>query len=309
MQISRTESDWLMTVKRIAATFCTALLLLCVQPSFAADSRWLPNFPTAEGSLAGTLWNLRTQTKMTPEQLIASLPNGAWLMIGENHENSDHHQIETALINQLAERELLGAVALEMADHSQQERLDQHLGKPPELITAEQLAWKSGWPWEWYHSTVSAALYQATRVLAADLTREEQLDAYRTGITLTAEPAYTDFMLELLYQSHCRQMPRSQLGNMLRVQRARDQQMATILKEHTDTERINLLIAGSAHTRYDIGIPHWHGDLNSKTLLLLSETEAASWQSQLPESYTSDPIADYVLFTPQITAKDHCSEQ
>lgn len=87
-------------------------------------------------------------------------------------------------------------------------------------------------------------------MLGADLTRDAKMSAYRNEqLEVPADSGYTEFMLDLLYESHCGQMPKSQLGNMLRVQYARDLSMLEAMRANTEANRVNLLLAGTVHTR------------------------------------------------------------
>ncbi len=200
----------------------------------------------------------------------------------------------------------MGTLALEMANSDQQSLLDA-TQKDPNSATPEQLEWHRGWPWEWYEAPVRTGLEQASRVVGADITRDSKMAAYRDeSLEVPAHPEYTEYMLDLLYESHCGQMPKSQLGNMLRVQYARDISMRDAMLANTDPEGVNLLLAGTVHTRYDIGIPYWTKALNSKTLLMVAASEDSDPKSYYPQSYTDEPVADYILFTPPTEYESAC---
>lgn len=200
----------------------------------------------------------------------------------------------------------MGVLALEMANDSQQTLLDNAQSSTDE-VTPKGLDWQAGWPWEWYQAPVTAGLKHASRVIGADLTRDAKLAAYRDeSLEVPQQKGYTDFMLELLYESHCGQMPKSQLGSMLRVQYARDLSMLESMRLNTDPDGVNLMLAGTVHTRYDLGIPYWDKELKSTTILMVAATEEPTPQAYYPQSYTQAPMADYILFTPPTEYESGC---
>lgn len=285
----------------IKAASLTAALYTSVS---SADP--LQQLRSPDAALSGQIWDLRAESFVESANFLAQFETGSWLLLGETHENIDHHNIQALLINQLAQQDRMGTLALEMANIEQQPLLDA-AQKDPTSATPEQLKWHRGWPWEWYEAPVRTGLEQASRVVGADITRDSKMAAYGDeSLEVPADAQYTDYMLDLLYESHCGQMPKSQLGNMLRVQYARDISMRDTMMANTDPEGVNLLLAGTVHTRYDIGIPYWSEALNSKTLLMVAASDDSDPKSYYPDSYTNEPVADYILFTPPTEYESGC---
>lgn len=282
----------------------SVLILTCTQ---SASADLLDAYKSSDAPLAGKIWDLRSNTFTTPDELLKQLEPNSWLILGETHENLDHHRIQTEIIDTLAEQGRMGSLALEMANSEQQVLLDQaHAGDLE--ITPKTLQWQRGWPWEWYEAPVKKGLERASRVVAADLTRAAKMDAYRDeALEVPAKPAYQEFMLELLFQSHCEQMPKSQLGSMLRVQYARDLNMLEAMQNNTNPEAVNILLAGTVHTRYDIGIPYWSEDLKSTTVLMIAADTNPDPMAYYPDTYSDQPIADYLLFTPPTEYESGCN--
>ena len=278
-------------------------LALCAN---TASADLLQSFRSADAPLSGQLWDLRADSFVDSTTFLNELEPGSWLLLGETHENVDHHNIQALFINQLAQQSRMGTLALEMANIDQQPLLDA-AQKDPTSATPEQLEWHRSWPWEWYEAPVRTGLEQASRVVGADLTRDSKMTAYGDdNLEVPAEPDYSEYMLDLLHESHCGQMPKSQLGNMLRVQYVRDISMRDAMLANTDPAGVNLLLAGTVHTRYDIGIPYWSEELNSKTVLMVAATENSDPTSYYPESYSDEPVADYILFTPPTEYESGC---
>ena len=285
-------------------------LLLLFQNQFIASSSLaseqqliIPNFESST-PLAGKIWDLNNRHFITEEVLVSEIAKSDWVLLGENHENEEHHAIEQNLIEAISDAGKLGNVALEMANQKQQDALDKHRNN--QLVTKEELNWSSGWPWDWYGGLVKTALAEAQRVIATDLTRDQQMQAYMNDeIELPTGP-YREFMDDILYESHCGKLPKSQLSNMLRVQIARDKAMHSALINN-NTNKVDVFIAGTMHTRYDTGIPLL-GELNSKTILMVSAGPEMDPGKYIPESYKDNPIADYIIFTSETEPVDHCGK-
>lgn len=115
--------------------------------SLSTNAELLADYLRKDTPLSGKIWDLRSESFVGPEALLDSLANGTWLLLGETHENLDHHRIQSRFIRYLDKQNRLGALALEMADDSQQIVLDSaHSGKTE--ISVQALNWNPGWPWE-----------------------------------------------------------------------------------------------------------------------------------------------------------------
>ena len=290
--------------KKIFSLLFLSQILIHASPSLAREQQSIiPNFESST-PLAGKIWDLNNRHFITEKVLVSEIAKSDWVLLGENHENEEHHAIEQNLIEAISDAGKLGNVALEMANQKQQDALDKHRNN--QLVTKEELNWSSGWPWDWYGGLVKTALAEAQRVIATDLTRDQQMQAYMNDeIELPTGP-YREFMDDILYESHCGKLPKSQLSNMLRVQIARDKAMHSALINN-NTNKVDVFIAGTMHTRYDTGIPLL-GELNSKTILMVSAGPEMDPGKYIPESYKDNPIADYIIFTSETEPVDHCGK-
>lgn len=283
--------------KRGTMKLLAMLLLLLVSPWLCADD---------VHPLEGHLWSVQTESFVSREELFEQLPSGGWLLLGEQHDHPEHHLIQKHWILALAERQLLGSVALEMATHDQQPLFNSALGKG-KTVTPDALDWNPHWPWALYGEVVTTALDWASAVAATDLTRMEQRRAYREGAGQgELEDAHAALMRELLFEGHCGQLPRDSLDNMRQVQLARDQQMAAILQRYAMAGRTGVMLTGGIHARTDLGIPRWLA-LPSVSVLMVMADGGSDPGSYLPDSLAGRSAADYLLFTSVHNAdKDYC---
>lgn len=286
---------------------CRYFRMLGTLPLFCLLLLALPAYAD-ENPLVGKLWSPAQQRFVDWPEVYAALPKGGWLLIGEQHDNPDHHHFQAELISALGQQKRLGHVALEMASSDRQPKFDR-LFRDGSRPTPEALDWQDGWPWSLYQAPVEAAFKWSRGVLAADINRETMSQVYRDKAPDgELEPAHADFMRDLLFESHCGQLPRSQLDPMRQVQLARDQSIARVLRNHTEAGRTGILLTGSIHARKDLGVPRWLDTTASITLLLQAVDESDKPQSYEPESFGNIATVDLILFTPARENPDYCAE-
>lgn len=269
----------------------------------------IPLTTQAEHPLSGKLWRISEQRFVSEAELFNHLPAGGWLLLGEQHDNPHHHRLQQRWIESLADRGQLGAVALEMATTAQQPLLDQARGQG-HTVTADALSWNTGWSWELYADVVRRSLDRAPVVIGADLTREQQRSAYREGAPSGDRgERHANYMRQLLFDSHCGQLPKDSLEGMRQVQLARDQQMAERLDQAELEALSGVMLTGTIHARHDLGIPLWL-EAPAVTVLLTSVQDGRHEPyDYLPESYPDAPVAaDYLMFTEAIAEHDYCAE-
>ena len=289
---------------RIALLVAAALLSAC-QASLPA----LPAWQSPEGLQhpeLGQIVELRTGARLTPEQLLTRLAAAPKVLVGERHDNPDHHALQLWLLRALAAQRPQGSLLLEMLTPDQQVKVDQvraaiAAGQVPQDILGA-LNWQPGWAWSLYGPLVQHALRQPYPLLAANLERREVMQIYAQvpqlqGEASTAQPV-REALLEQIRQSHCNLLPESQLPAMLAVQQQRDRRMAEALLA---APAPSLLFAGAFHVRRELGVPLHLQDLGAAEgvqVLILAEVG----------SQVSTASADYVWYTPAQPEQDHCAK-
>lgn len=279
-------------------------ILLLVLVCLLTGCRHLPALP--DGHAGRGIVDLRSGASLTPEQLVDELAAADRVLVGERHDNPDHHALQRWLLEALAPRRQPGGLLLEMLDPGQQARVDavrarRATGESPADLP-EALAWRPGWDWALYGELVEYALGQPWPLLAANLDRAEILDIYRSQPPLTGEHSGAAPVLAALErqirESHCGMLPESQVPAMRNVQQQRDRRMA---ERMLAAPRPAWLFAGAFHVRRDLGVPLHLRDLGApgttRVLILAEEGE------QLDGAQ-----ADFVWRTPARPQRDHCAE-
>lgn len=280
------------------------VLLLCV---FLAGCQALPPLPTwqspngREHADLGVIRDLRSGEVLTPEQLVKRLAPAPQVLVGEQHDNPDHHALELWLLQALEQQRPQGSVLLEMLNPDQQTKVDNARGQSIADLPAA-LAWQKNWEWSLYGPLVRHALAQPYPLLAANLDRSEIMGIYKTRPALDGSASTADSvqapLLEQIRESHCGLLPEDQLPAMLAVQQQRDRRMAQRLLAAPQPA---LLFAGAFHVRRDLGVPLHLADLGAgpgSVSLVLAEVGKP----------VSAATADFVWYTPALPEQDHCAE-
>lgn len=291
---------------RVLSLLCAALWL-CGCAATSPGVTPLPAWQSPEGradAQLGQIVELASGRTLTPQQLLDRLAEAPRLLIGEQHDNPDHHALQLWLLENLAARRASGSLLLEMLNPDQQARVDAlraalARGERPELPAA--LAWQPGWDWAQYAALVDWALRQPAPLWAANLDREEIRRLYAERPALAGQrstrAAVSEALLAQIRGSHCGLLPDSQLPAMLAVQQQRDRRMAERLRAAPTPA---VLIAGAFHARRDLGVP-----------LHLEDLGAAEGARVLILAEVGKPVAaqaaDYVWYTAAVPAEDHCA--
>lgn len=253
--------------------------------------------------ITGEIRDLRNGQSLTAQELLARLARPERLIVGEQHDNRDHHQLQLWLLQAMGQRRAQGSLLLEMLTPDQQPRVDA-VRRAPTLPNdlPGALAWQSGWDWDLYGPIVRFALGQPYPLLAANLDNSQMRAFYKQPPMLSGArsnaPAVKEVLLEQISESHCGLLPKSQMPAMLAVQQQRDRRMAERL---IAAPTPSLLFAGAYHARKDVGVPLHVLDLGEReapTVLLLAERG----------SQVTAAMADYVWFTPATPAQDYCAQ-
>ncbi|MCF5704139.1 ChaN family lipoprotein [Pseudomonas syringae] len=253
--------------------------------------------------ISGEIRDLRNGEVLTAQQLVNRLAAPEQVIIGEQHDNADHHAAQLWLLQSLGERRPQGSLLLEMLTPDQQPKVDalrQPASPPADLPVA--LAWQDGWDWKLYGPIVRFALAQPYPLLAANLETSEIRAFYRNASALngarTNAASVKKTLLEQISDSHCGLLPESQMLAMLAVQQQRDRRMAERLLA---AAKPSLLLAGAWHARKDVGVPLHIVDLGATeapTVLILAEQGGE----------VTAAMADYVWYTAATPKQDYCEQ-
>ena len=219
------------------------------------------------------------------------------LLIGEQHDAAEHQQIEQQVLANLAQRGVLAAVALEMADVGTS-TATLHPSSNDERVRLALRWHDDSWPWSAYGPAVMTAVRAGVPVLGANLPRarmqdsmgDSRLDAALPGPALKAQQ-------QLIRTGHCNLLPETQITPMTRIQVAKDISMATTLSQAAVPGKVVVLLSGNGHADRFLGVPqHLPSDLTVKVIRLRAGPDAGDQAS----------ASDMVWATPALPEQDYC---
>ncbi|QBF26611.1 iron(III) ABC transporter [Pseudomonas tructae] len=253
----------------------------------------------------GVIRDLASGRSLTPQQLVERLAGVPRVLVGEQHDNPDHHAVQLWLLRELAKQRPQGSLLMEMLTPDQQPRIDalhaEIAGGAPANDLIQALAWQPGWDWSLYGPLVTYALRQPYPLLAANLERAQIMQIYTQRPVLEGKASTTrqvqSTLLDDIRQSHCGLLPEAQMPAMLAVQQQRDRHMAERLLA---AQGPVLLLAGAFHVRKDLGVPLHLDDLGS------AQGNAVLILAEVGKTVTAER-ADFVWYTAAQAEQDYCA--
>jgi len=324
-----------LTLPRIAlallfSTGCTSVSAARMEPTATpveSTRQWLSPLHT-EHPLVGRLWEVERGRWADVAEVRKALAEARYVLLGEQHDNPDHHRLQAELVRAIAESGRRPVLAFEMLDVAQQPKVDGQLARAPRDADALAIAvdWAgSGWPdWSLYRPIFVAGLEHGLPVIGANLPREQvralvmkgpsAMDAAtreRLGLDTPLPEDVAKAMREEMAESHCGHLPESMMEPMVLAQRARDAHLAERMRT-TDRGDGAILIAGAGHVRADRGVPTYLQKQAPDRRVRTVGFVEVSPGTQEPQGYAANFGAnqlpfDYVWFTPAAQREDPCA--
>ena len=252
------------------------------------------------------LGNAACTTPLTLGGRAALLPADI-LLLGEQHNAPEHQVWEKDTVEWLASNGALAALVLEMAESGRSTTA--LTPNASESAVQKALYWNDAtWPWAAYGPVVMAAVRAGVPVLGGNLPRK-QLNATTTNAALDDQvpEAAWQRQLDAVREGHCGLLPERMLPGMVRVQIARDMQLAQTAVSAAQMGKTVVIVAGGGHVRRSIGIPlHLPANLTSKVALAQSIRALAAINKEVKEEPKAE--ADWIHTTPALPEEDACAE-
>jgi uncharacterized iron-regulated protein len=307
------------------AVFCTLISFLSGFSTTNAKAE--NNYGKSENpALEGQIWAVAAETFTDLAALATAVQGADFILLGEKHDNPAHHDNQASLVRAVTASGRRPRLVMEMLDEGRQSDIDAYVaGGGDAAGFGPALAWaESGWPdYAMYRPILQAAFAAGLPVVAGNLPRESVraisraglADALptdrrqRLGLDEPPAPAVVEDMREEMFESHCRLMPKSAMGPLIEVQRARDAVMAEHMVDGGSAGAV--LIAGNGHVRADRGVPAYLRRLAPGRQIVTVAMVEADVDKPDPRSYADRfgglPF-DYIWFTARANERDHCAE-
>jgi uncharacterized iron-regulated protein len=266
----------------------------------------------------GRVYDPANDAFVTRDELVARAKLADWVLLGEKHDNPDHHQLQANFIQLLAREGLHPTIAFEMLSEDDRPKLELWHQTYPESVSAfaDILDWKhSGWPdFEIYRPLFLAAISRQLPIEPANLSRS-QLEALHGGLASMPETRRRELGLDAplsaaartsladeIRQGHCGMANDAMVESMIDVQRARDAAFADALIR---TGVPGVLIAGAGHVRRDRGVPLYlarrEPDRHVLVIAFMEVGREPPARQELASAY------DFVWWTPRLDDLDPCT--
>jgi uncharacterized iron-regulated protein len=313
----------MMLDKRLCAWLLVALTLLggCTTPSLWRAEHY------REHALVGRIWSVAEARFVERTELFSALVPAPFILLGETHDNPDHHLLQAEVIMALANAGRRPGLALEMFDMSQATALSAYLAQSPGDAggIGEAVGWQtSGWPeWALYQPIAEAGLRAGLNLHAANMSRTEARALAQLGLAGTASELVHRLQLdrplptadaENLNQeidaAHCGYANNEMIGAMAYAQFARDAHLAHEMSANGEIDGA-ILIAGAGHARKDRAGPfHLRRMSPGRAIISLAFLEVSAGENTANAyamSFGSETLPfDYVWFTPRVDIRDAC---
>jgi uncharacterized iron-regulated protein len=267
------------------------------------------------------IWDARASRFIDQKTLASRVARHRYVLLGERHDNPNHHWLQARILRSLVRAGRRPAVAWEMITDDQRQRLEAFLAKDG---TAEglgkALGWEHhGWPaWRHYLPVAEIALEARLLLAPAGIDRSTLRRMLRGPDSQpTSLPAAVAADLRRsIREAHCGHASGRMLEMMVLAQKLRDRHMARRLQEAARGSDGGVLIAGNGHVRRDRGVPFYlegartsrsqggvffGGDVASVGILEVMRGKHD------PAAYSRGAF-DYVWFTSRVDNVDPCEK-
>lgn len=315
----------------VAACFVSLLGMLGCRPLVPQDweSSHFRSHP-----LVGRIYSVEQRRFVEPEALFKVAARSPTVLIGEQHDNTDHHRLQAEILSEMIVRGRRPSLSVEQIDLEKQPELDRARVESPTDVDAIAAAvdWdRSGWPpWPQYRPVFAEAVTASLPIRAANLSRSRLGALFSHGggaqeggaaalrLRLSTLPPLGsqagEALIAQVVASHCGMLDEAAAQPMVDAQRLRDSFLAASLLRREGAEAGDgaVLIAGLEHVRRDYGVL---STLEPEQLLTLTPVVTIALVQVQPdlkepgnyaELFSGELPFDFLWFTPTWNIEDPC---
>lgn len=290
----------------LAAVF----LVACAGRSTTVVPHSAPIIPESTVILDAT-----TGAPIAPAELLRRAEAADFVLLGEIHDNTLHHQVRGSLLT--AARARRPAVVFEQFARALAPIAPPAPGETEEGWLDAHSFDREGWKWPRHAPIVEAAIAHARAIWGSGLSREALRAVVRQG-TDAAPPPLGEMIRQApldsvekaavdreLFAGHCGKLPSAMMPGMRAAQEVRDASMTEALIA-AGSAGPAWLIAGNGHVRMDIGVPRLLRRLAPHRHLLVIGIVERGTEDAVP-GMAAGRRYDVLIVTPAATREDPCS--
>jgi len=299
---------------------CTSLCLAL--PSESKEQIQVTPLIFQDHVLNDRIYDVKNNRLINKSELPGSIFSSKYILLGETHDNIQHHLNQTWIIDALAKQSFSTSVSFEMIDNTQAEFIaNKNIETSNELIKLLN-HYKTGWEYEAYYKGLFDSVLQAGfRIYPANIERQQlyniiqnkkselpiETEQLMSAVSLTHE--MENSLQKEIVESHCGMIDEETAKPMMIGQRIRDATMALSLLNNDADKRV--LIAGNGHVRNDRGVPLYLSsqDKEAKIIAIAMFEVEQEHVDIAPYSKRWDAEEfpfDYIWFTARANREDPC---
>ena len=265
-----------------------------------------------EHPLIGTWWDVTEQREVSWEKVVATAKPFTYVLLGEKHDNPDHHWLQAQMLKAVIEDNESVAIGFEMLNDP--DKLSNSWQTTEEFASA--VDWnRSGWPdFSIYEPIFRVALDTKSTIVAANpsssflmTTMQEGWDSIpqkelaTLGLDVPLPEAAHKDLEQAIITGHCGYTNPKMTAMMVIGQRLKDAWMARQLVRAESEKKF--LIAGNGHIRKDRGVGFY---LPPDKTISIASVEVSKEKKE-PVLYDTQG-ADFLFFTPRVDNSDPCEK-
>ncbi len=295
---------------------CKHIRFLFIVIFFIPGAGWAQDWKSPyyiDHPLVGKIWDTGKNQWLSVERLKKEIIQYDYILLGEVHNNADHHQLQANLLKTIAQSKKQPVVVMEMLEKQTWE------GQPQTWNDVDKLKQQSSainerWPWDLYAPILEVIVEHNLELMAGNIDSKALHEWSNKIGPLNPEEVLTNYWISKInfaklksniVDSHCGYANKNFVQFMARAQLQRDFVITSTLVEN---KKPVVLIAGSGHVRNDYAIPMQL--VNKFKQYSYISIAFISVQPDLnePQDYMdeSGSTFDVLYFTPSHTNQDPC---
>jgi len=296
--------------------------------------------------LIGKIVRAAEQSPISEADMHSLIATADVVYLGEIHDNPWHHELQLEIVRRLVESGARPAIGFEFFDTGQtgdlisftqpvaHEDSSSRSSSKAKRLLRRRLGWGKQRDDEWaaYSPIIDYARHNRLAIFGTDLPAGIRRRITRTGIAQLSpverrlivdtgfhNDAYRKLMHKTFTQSHCGWNDPKLLDNLYQVWLARNDSMATAITDMltSTTNRPVVMIVGTGHTRYNMGIyeriaslmPSAHQvNIGFKPVQDATKPLVDYFETESVDDSVFSPIHDFIWFTAAVKKDDPCAQ-
>jgi len=273
--------------------------------------------------LVGKIWDMQSRSFIDEAALIARINLSNVLLLGEVHDNSQHHELQQKLLQARIDSGAHPALMMEQLDAASQPIIDQAMaGIQSEEVLNNVTALIKFSDWQFYSPLLAIAVNNRLPIIAANVPNQYLQPVIWKGYSaydadelkrLEVEAVWNEqrqnYLAANMGGAHCGQLRDELRLGLTRSQRLRDALMAD--SAIASISRGVVGIVGSSHARRDIGLPLYFAarDPSARVFSIgfVEVTDNSDPKVYNADSATGEAPFDVMWFTPRMQREDPCA--